>query len=177
HEVRPQACVWLVRLRRQQVHALHHRGGYAVVDGGRVHPAPAGLLRRHQPPGVPEGEVGGVPLSLMNTQTTATRFCSLVASVVATVVIGGAVTKADAGAAGGHHSHAASATQPELLEQYSKLVAALDTMAATHDPATVDAAIVSGRPVLLAFLDRGCVECLRMISVVAQLHKDLDKPV
>ena len=89
----------------------------------------------------------------MNTQTMATRFCSLVASVVATVMIGGAVTKADAGAAGGHHSHAASATQQELLEQYSKLVAALDTMA-THDPATVDAAIVSGRPVLLAFLDR-----------------------
>ena len=112
----------------------------------------------------------------MNTRAMATRVCSLVAGVVATVVIGGAVTKADAGAAGGHHSHAASATQQELLEQYSKLVAALDTMA-THDPATVEAALVSGRPVLLAFLDRGCVECLRMIPVVAQLHKDLAKTV
>ncbi len=112
----------------------------------------------------------------MNTQTMATRFCSLVAGVVATVVIGGAVTKADAGAAGGHHSHAASAPQRELLEQYSELVAALGAMA-THDPATVEAAIASGRPVLLAFLDRGCVECLRMIPVVAQLQKDLAKTV
>ena len=112
----------------------------------------------------------------MNTRAMATRLCSLVASVVATMVIGGTVSDAGAGAAGGHHSHAASAPQRELLQQYSTLAAALDTMA-THNPATVDAAIASGRPVLLAFLDRGCVECLRMIPVVGRLQKDLAETV
>jgi thiol-disulfide isomerase/thioredoxin len=112
----------------------------------------------------------------MNTQTMATRFCSLVAGVVATVVIGGAATNANAEAAGGHHSHAASASQAELMEQYTKLTAALDAIA-THDPATLDIAMASGRPVLVAFLDRGCVECLRMIPVVTHLQKDLDKTV
>jgi len=106
----------------------------------------------------------------------AIRFLSLVAGVVATVVIGGVVAKAEAGAAGGSHSHAAPASQAELMQQYSKLAAALDAMA-THDPAALDAAMASGRPVLVAFLDRGCVECLRMIPVVTHLQKDLEKSV
>jgi len=111
----------------------------------------------------------------MSTQTMTARLLSLVAGVVAIVVIGGAVTNADAGAAArGHHRSHAAAPQRELLEQYESLVAALDTMA-THDPAIVEAAIASGRPVLLAFLDRGCVQCLRMIPVVAHLQEDLDK--
>jgi len=112
----------------------------------------------------------------MSTRSMATRFCSLVAGVVATVVIGGVVAKADSGAAGGNHSHAAPATQAELMQQYSKLAAALDAMA-THDPATLDAAMATGRPVLIAFLDRGCVECLRMIPVMTHLQRDLDKSV
>ena len=112
----------------------------------------------------------------MSNRTLSTRVFRLVASVVATVVIGGAATRADAGAAGGHHSHAASAPQGELLQQYSKLAAALDAMA-THNPAAVEAALATGRPVLLVFLDRGCVECLRMIPVVDHIQKDFDSTV
>ena len=44
---------------------------------------------------------------------------------MAIVVIGGAVTDARAGAAGGYHTHAALASQSELLENYGKLTAAL----------------------------------------------------
>ena len=104
------------------------------------------------------------------------RLRSLIASVVATVVIGGAVTDARAGAAGGYHTHAALASQSELLENYGKLTAALDTMA-TRESSAVEATLTKGRPTLLAFLDRGCVECLRMIPVVATLQKEFDPAV
>jgi thiol-disulfide isomerase/thioredoxin len=92
------------------------------------------------------------------------------------MVIGGAVTDAKAGAARGGHAHAAPASQIELLENYGKLTAALDAMA-THDSAVVEAALKSGRPTLLVFIDRGCVACLRMIPVVANLQKEFELTV
>ena len=112
----------------------------------------------------------------MRDPATSPRRLIAVSAVVALVVIGGEVTNASAGAARGHHEHAASASQSELLANYGKLVAALDAMA-TRDAAVVEAAMANGRPTLLAFLDRGCVECLRMIPIVADLQRDFESTV
>jgi thiol-disulfide isomerase/thioredoxin len=59
-----------------------------------------------------------------------------------------------------------------LIDHYAGLVAELDARS-TRDPAVVAAALTSGRPTLLAFLDRRCAPCLRMVPVVAKLEEEL----
>jgi len=104
------------------------------------------------------------------------RVLRLVSGVVVIMVVVGVGTDATAEEVPAGHAHAPSASQSELPENYAKLVAALDAMA-TRDPAVVEAAFKSGRPTLLAFLDRGCVACLRMIPVVANLQKEFELTV
>jgi len=112
----------------------------------------------------------------MRDPVMAPRFRGLLLGVVATMILALVGTDARVGAAREPHSHATSAPQSELMERYRELAAALDAMA-SHDPAAVEAVMTNGRPTLLAFLDRGCVECLRMIPVVGDLRKDFEPTV
>src|SRR5207245_11339826 len=64
----------------------------------------------------------------------------------------------------------------EVVSLQSKTAAALAARLSQR-PAAVEAGLATGRPVLLVFLDRGCVERLRMIPVVDHIQKDFDSTV